>query len=353
MVTNIPNVICPKCKNALNINIFNDNLNLINNKYIQCDRCTQRIAIIDGCIDFALDQKNASEQNFYQNIYSKKCHNSRLKYDLRENASFEYFFNIWHDRSAPERGLFLEELLKKEIKNKTVLLLGNGSSLKELLLLKYGCNVIYSDLSLNAILNAKNSINLETYKDKLKFSTIDANSIPFANESIDIVIGYAFVHHLDDIDIFFKEISRILKPGGSCLFLDNSYSGKWRKIKIGLFPLIKFVGNRHGGISPQDERFMRKSGFKYEEIEKVAEDNELIRLIYLRSCFLSYFFRLGINMLFGYNIFTSKICNLLVPGLFYIDNQLEKKFVSIYENTLFLIWGMEKSDKKNRLISNT
>ena len=45
---------------------------------------------------------------------------------------------------------------------------------------------------------------------------VDALAIPFANESFDVVIGTHLVHHLASPVNFFKEASRILKPGGYC-----------------------------------------------------------------------------------------------------------------------------------------
>lgn len=42
----------------------------------------------------------------------------------------------------------------------------------------------------------------------------DAESLPFDDESFDLVIGHAVVHHLPDVGQSFKEMLRILKPGG-------------------------------------------------------------------------------------------------------------------------------------------
>lgn len=42
----------------------------------------------------------------------------------------------------------------------------------------------------------------------------DAESLPFADESFDLVIGHAVVHHLPDVAQSFKEMLRVLRPGG-------------------------------------------------------------------------------------------------------------------------------------------
>ena len=42
----------------------------------------------------------------------------------------------------------------------------------------------------------------------------DAENLPFADETFDLVIGHAVIHHLPDVDAAFREAFRVLKPGG-------------------------------------------------------------------------------------------------------------------------------------------
>jgi SAM-dependent methyltransferase len=46
----------------------------------------------------------------------------------------------------------------------------------------------------------------------------DAESLPFRDESFDLVIGHAVLHHLPDLDRAFTEFRRILRPGGRIVF---------------------------------------------------------------------------------------------------------------------------------------
>jgi ubiquinone/menaquinone biosynthesis C-methylase UbiE len=46
----------------------------------------------------------------------------------------------------------------------------------------------------------------------------DAERLPFADSSFDIVIGHAVLHHIPDLDQAFAEILRVLKPGGRFVF---------------------------------------------------------------------------------------------------------------------------------------
>ncbi|MGH2876772.1 MAG: methyltransferase domain-containing protein, partial [Solirubrobacteraceae bacterium] len=46
----------------------------------------------------------------------------------------------------------------------------------------------------------------------------DAESLPFADASFDLVLGHAVLHHLPDLDRAFAEFHRLLRPGGRILF---------------------------------------------------------------------------------------------------------------------------------------
>jgi SAM-dependent methyltransferase len=46
----------------------------------------------------------------------------------------------------------------------------------------------------------------------------DAESLPFADGSFDLVLGHAVLHHLPDLNKAFAEFHRVLAPGGRILF---------------------------------------------------------------------------------------------------------------------------------------
>jgi ubiquinone/menaquinone biosynthesis C-methylase UbiE len=48
--------------------------------------------------------------------------------------------------------------------------------------------------------------------------TADAERLPFADESFDLVLGHAVLHHIPDLPRAFTEFERVLKPGGTVLF---------------------------------------------------------------------------------------------------------------------------------------
>ena len=63
---------------------------------------------------------------------------------------------------------------------------------------------------------------LERSAEKLGLSVetarCDAQSLPFPDDSFDLVFGHAVLHHLPDLDAAFREFRRVLKPGGMVAF---------------------------------------------------------------------------------------------------------------------------------------
>ncbi len=46
----------------------------------------------------------------------------------------------------------------------------------------------------------------------------EAETLPFDDESFDVVLGHAVLHHIPDLDRAFSEFFRVLRPGGSIVF---------------------------------------------------------------------------------------------------------------------------------------
>jgi ubiquinone/menaquinone biosynthesis C-methylase UbiE len=46
----------------------------------------------------------------------------------------------------------------------------------------------------------------------------DAERLPYDDNTFDIVIGHAVLHHIPDVELAFREVLRVLKPGGQFVF---------------------------------------------------------------------------------------------------------------------------------------
>jgi ubiquinone/menaquinone biosynthesis C-methylase UbiE len=53
---------------------------------------------------------------------------------------------------------------------------------------------------------------------EVRTEATDAESLPFADESFDLVFGHAILHHIPDLARAFTEFDRVLRPGGTVAF---------------------------------------------------------------------------------------------------------------------------------------
>jgi len=52
----------------------------------------------------------------------------------------------------------------------------------------------------------------------VQIERVDAERLPFADSSFDLVLGHAVLHHIPDLERAFDEFARVLAPGGTILF---------------------------------------------------------------------------------------------------------------------------------------
>lgn len=140
-------LICPVCRKRLNFDIFG----LKSHKVIICTACSAHYKNHHGSIDFTLASQ---EKTFYSNRYSQSDVSQPKEID------FNKLKMLYMNKVNPERQIFLNEL--GPMQDKVILLLGNGNSTKELYFLEKNNSIIYSDLSIDAVLNVKY---LYDYKD--------------------------------------------------------------------------------------------------------------------------------------------------------------------------------------------
>jgi ubiquinone/menaquinone biosynthesis C-methylase UbiE len=282
----------------------------------------------DGSYDFALSVSDRqTEREFYDQQYEHGPASATLTAD---NLAA-----IWND--LPENQTMLSML--GDLRDKTVLLLGNGVSQKEFFFLAKGALCIYSDLSVGSIRQAKeifvDSELWGPHHTQIEFHAVDALNLPFPGNTFDVIYGWAFAHHIQNLDTFLTEVQRCLKPGGICRFLDDGYSSLWQFSKTVLLRPLQMYSHRRTGISPEDLEATKKGGYRREEIETLMHRHGFAEMVYIRRSFWQHLLHRGSTKL---NLPFQRYANILL----WVDQFLENRTQFMKKQGLRLIWGFTK-----------
>lgn len=110
------------------------------------------------------------------------------------------------------------EAIRKAVAGRIVLDYGCGDGDTSRQLLAQGARHVYGlDLSETAIALAR-----QRGLEHATFQVGDAHRLPWPDQSFDVVVGRAILHHLD-LPVATRELVRVLRPGGELLFVEPLY----------------------------------------------------------------------------------------------------------------------------------
>jgi ubiquinone/menaquinone biosynthesis C-methylase UbiE len=87
----------------------------------------------------------------------------------------------------------------------------------------------------------------------------DAERIPYDDNSFDLVVGHAVLHHIPDVPAAFREVLRVLKPGGRFVFageptkIGDTYARKLGQLTWWLTTNVTRLGPLSAWRRPQSE----------------------------------------------------------------------------------------------------
>ncbi|KKQ11040.1 MAG: class I SAM-dependent methyltransferase [Candidatus Babeliales bacterium] len=189
--------------------------------------------------------------------------------EKRNNFYNNYFSSADYNVFRYDVGSFCtRKLIISQIKHKygTLLEIGTGissmlSDIKSSKKLNFDCFGV--DISDTTISTVKKQFDALGIKAELKVA--DAESLPFPDNTFDVIISAHTLEHIKNDNLVIKECSRVLKPGGE---------------------LIIFVPGRKNGIATQEEfskfghfRYYNKSKFQVIE-NATSPDLKITKLIY-------------------------------------------------------------------------
>jgi SAM-dependent methyltransferase len=331
---------CPRCERPLR---------LAGDEQPRCAACRKAVAAADGVLRFVRDPQLLAELEHYDAEYAAPSG--------RGPTDPEVLGQLWrHNPYSPFDEWMLEAM--GELRDRVVVVLGNGRATKELHLLAHRPRaLVISDLSANAMRALREQFRVHAGREELFFAAIDGQDLPFADGSVDVLYGYAFVHHLPDLERFLAEAGRVLKPGGRSVFSDNAYSPLWQRAKHGWLRSAMRLAHRRNPISDEDVRYTLTGGFAPADLEALIaamgcrawfRPTGLVHYLATRATqiFATESSRLDLGRRHWHRD-SSGGEQLVWPyrrvleALLRVDEWLER-FSVVRENRMRLVWGFEK-----------
>lgn len=196
---------CQKCLNPLE---------QIDNT-LQCKSCGKKYPVCNNLIFMGFDAAKESLMN--QIIEEEHAHQNDL-----ENLEADFAFAYPSFKIALLTIPVLRKLVDK--KNAVALDIGSGGAPFAKMLTEQGFNTFRLELDPNSLYSGFIFDHPDLGLGKNIVS--DASILPFADNSVDVVFSKEFIHHIEDYEVIFAEINRILKKGGVFLMIEpaNKFS---------------------------------------------------------------------------------------------------------------------------------
>src|SRR3989344_1219196 len=121
--------------------------------------------------------------------------------------------------SNSREGQFILKQIPRNLKHKTILDIGCGLGESTVFLAKRGAKVTGIDIATKALEVGKRLAKLHKVDRLASFKVSDIEKLPYPDESVDIIIGKAILHHVN-LPKALLEVHRVLKKGGFAIFSD-------------------------------------------------------------------------------------------------------------------------------------
>jgi SAM-dependent methyltransferase len=136
----------------------------------------------------------------------------------------------WYKKLSKDRSRSFASVLNKLIDN-------------NLTVLDFGCGNMYTSLELLQLNPSLNITGIDVIRDqnltdealanpKISFKTTDEAGINFPDNTFDVAIALATMHHTPNPPFFLSELKRVVRPGGHIILIEEMYLNFLDKIYI-------------------------------------------------------------------------------------------------------------------------
>ena len=184
----------------------------------------------------AIDERLTREKEFHNEAFATNKRKRVKKYYKTTDRSKQFYKDKIHE----------------DVAGKTVLEYGCGPGSQAFSLARAGAKVTAIDISDVAIEQTKEEADRQGVE--IECYVMDAEDLTFEDASFDRVCGSGILHHLD-LERCYKELQRVLKPGGNGIFFEP----------MGYNPVINLYRNMTPSIRTDDEHPLLMEDFELAE----------------------------------------------------------------------------------------
>ncbi len=141
----------------------------------------------------------------------REFHNRLMDESIRGHRPSNKFYSVVR-RSRK----LMDDWLQAQSQGRWALDFGCGDGSTTIELAQNGAQAVGIDISDKSLLEAKNSAAVKGVQDKAHFLVMDGENLGFTDDSFDIIVVRAILHHLD-LDRALRELARVLKKDGTIL----------------------------------------------------------------------------------------------------------------------------------------
>ena len=167
---------------------------------------------------------------------------------------------------------FVEHALSLGVAEGHALDIGTGPGVIPIMLAARvpGLRLTGVDLSKPMLQKAREAAEEAGVADRLDFRVGDAKSLPFSEQSFDLVLCNSLLHHLPAPLALLNEISRLVRPGGAILLRDLRRPSRLE------FPLhALWFGRHYSGVMSQLYRDSLQAAYTRAELECLLRRSQL------------------------------------------------------------------------------
>jgi ubiquinone/menaquinone biosynthesis C-methylase UbiE len=178
----------------------------------------------------------------------------------REAAFYDDRFLIDYDRIGPEVRRDLRDILGRDVRAHRALDVACGTGYAAIGLAAAGLADEAHASDLSAAMVERTRANAARAGVAVPLTQADAESLPYADDSFDLVVARGALHHVPDPLRALQEIRRVLQPGGTAIVLAEPTPGgeKQTGTVVGLAVKVVEALKRARGTTETEEELVRR-----------------------------------------------------------------------------------------------